>query len=526
MNRRPVARAAAGIGTASALSRALGLARVLVIGAILGTTHLGNAFQGANQFATVLFELLAAGALSAVLVPPFVAALDAGDQERAEDMAGGVLAVAVSVLGAVVIVAVVAAPALARLLTAEVDDPVVAADQAALTTMLLRWFLPQLPLYALGAVATAVLHAQRRFSVPALAPIGNTLVVVAGLAAFAVLAGPDPGLELGSGEVAVLGLTGTGGVVAFVALPVLALARGGFRLQPRWGRPGTETRRLLGLGSWATMQHASGALLLGVAIVVGGRAEGGVVAFQIAWLWCLAPFGVVGQAIQTAVLPALAHDWITGDHAGFARSLRWALGATVAVLGPVSAAFVALAGPLAEVVAFGAARRAGGVALIAAGIAGLGLGVVGYSASHLLARAWYARGVSRRPAVATVLGAVTGAVAMVAVARFVEDPVRLVLGLGLAHSLAYVVSTLALAPGLSGPGERLWTNRWLVPSVAAVVAGALVWGAVELWDPAGRIANLVALVVSGGALAAVAMVAGRVSGLLVGRPGDSAGVPA
>ena len=61
------------MGAAAAVSRAFGGLRVLVIGAVLGTTYLGNAFQGSNQFSTVLFELLAAGALSAVLVPTFVA---------------------------------------------------------------------------------------------------------------------------------------------------------------------------------------------------------------------------------------------------------------------------------------------------------------------------------------------------------------------------------------------------------------------------------------------------------------------
>ena len=42
---------------------------VLVIAAVLGTTYLGNTFQAANSVSNVLFELLAAGALSAVLAP-------------------------------------------------------------------------------------------------------------------------------------------------------------------------------------------------------------------------------------------------------------------------------------------------------------------------------------------------------------------------------------------------------------------------------------------------------------------------
>ena len=53
---------------------AVGFVRVLVVAAILGTTYLGNAYQSSNSVSNVLFELVAAGALSAVLVPTFVGA--------------------------------------------------------------------------------------------------------------------------------------------------------------------------------------------------------------------------------------------------------------------------------------------------------------------------------------------------------------------------------------------------------------------------------------------------------------------
>jgi putative peptidoglycan lipid II flippase len=57
----------------------VGGGRVLVIAAVLGTTYLGNAFQSSNTVSNLLFELLAAGALSAVLVPTFVGHLDRGE---------------------------------------------------------------------------------------------------------------------------------------------------------------------------------------------------------------------------------------------------------------------------------------------------------------------------------------------------------------------------------------------------------------------------------------------------------------
>ena len=68
------------MGAIALVSRVIGFVRVLVVAAVLGTTFLGNAFQSANSVSNVLFELLAAGALSAVLVPAFVKLLEAGDR--------------------------------------------------------------------------------------------------------------------------------------------------------------------------------------------------------------------------------------------------------------------------------------------------------------------------------------------------------------------------------------------------------------------------------------------------------------
>src|SRR6266508_4189725 len=99
------------MGLATAVSRAFGFVRVLVIAAVLGTTYLGNAFQAANSFSNVLFELLAAGALSAVLVPAFVELLDADDRSGAESVAGGVVGAAVVGLGAIALVGILVAPA-------------------------------------------------------------------------------------------------------------------------------------------------------------------------------------------------------------------------------------------------------------------------------------------------------------------------------------------------------------------------------------------------------------------------------
>src|SRR5436309_8312644 len=84
-------RSTASITAGNVASRLTGFLRVLAVGAALGTTFLGNTYQTSNLVSNILFELLAAGLLSSVLVPTFVGLLDNDDEEEAIHVAGALL---------------------------------------------------------------------------------------------------------------------------------------------------------------------------------------------------------------------------------------------------------------------------------------------------------------------------------------------------------------------------------------------------------------------------------------------------
>ena len=470
-----VGRAARIMGAATAVSRLLGFGRVLVIAAVLGTTDLGNIFSASNSVSNVLFDLLAAGALSAVLVPAFVELLErrmaAGEAGTAdsERLAGALLGWALVVLGPVCIAGVVAAPALARLLTTGTPDPAVAAGQRDIATFLLRLFIPQVLLYAVGAVSTAVLHAKRHFTVTAVAPIGNTVMMVVCLATFRILHGPGaPTLDLSLGERWALGAAGTLGVAAFVGIPVVALWRTGFRLRLAVPRPDgvPGLGRAVRLSGWAGLQHAGTAVLLAAALLVGMGVSGGVVAFQVAFACFLVPYAVLALPLITAVLPELAGEAGRGDLTAFGRSLRWTLDGMVNFIVPVSVAGAVLAPRVMERLAFGQTSQGGG-RLIGVGLATLAAGLLPYAAFLLFVRAHYALGEGRAPAVAALASAGLGAVLMAAGGALAHGPAKLAV-MGAAHTAAYLIGALVL-------GARL-TRRTGQPLLPARLLPALtVW---------------------------------------------------
>jgi putative peptidoglycan lipid II flippase len=498
-----VTRAATAMGVATLVSRLLGFVRVLVIAAVLGTTYLGNTFQAANSVSNVLFELLAAGALSAVLVPTFVRLVDANisqdarTSQEAQDLAGSLLGLALIVLGVVSVVGVLAAPWLARILTSGARADV-AHQQRELAAFLLRFFVPQVVLYAAGAIAIAVLQAHRRFSITALAPIGNTVMTVTFLIAFQVVRhGAAPSLHLNLVAKMCLAASGTLGVMAFVGIPLVALWRSGFHLRPRIRFDDRHLRDVLMLSAWGVLQHAGTGLLLGAALIVGNGIGGGVVGYQTAYVFFLVPYAVIAQPIHTAILPEMAADVARGDLAGVGLAMRWALHAMAVLVLPAAALLVVLAHPLLKIVAFGHTRGSG-IGLIAGGLAGLAAGLPVYGAFLLLSRAYYALGDSRTPALASIAAATLGAAVMAVVAPRFGGSAR-VAAMGLSHSAAYLLASALLTTGL----RRRTGVPVLAPSIvvligAAAAAGAVAWLIVRLADPTGRaVTALVAIGAAG-----------------------------
>ncbi len=483
------------MGAATALTRTVGFGRVWMIATILGTTYLGNTYQASSSVSNVLFELLAAGALSAVLVPTFVHHLEADDQPEAERLASGLLGIALIALGIVTVIALFFAPLIAEALTTGAPNATVQAQQESLATFFLWFFIPQVMLYGWGTVSTAVLYAQRRFALAAIAPLANTVAVVASLVIFWLLHGSNGDLDLTHAEKLVLAIGGTLGVVGFVGLPAVAVWRSGFRLRPRLIPRDDKLRGLMHLSGWAVLQHAGIGLLLAAAIVLGNRVEGGVVAYQFAFVLFLAPYAIFAHPVQTTIQNELAIDAKRNDQPAFAKSLRWAMDSMSLLLLPVAAAFVAFAEPAMRAITVD--TQHGDVSLLAAAIASLGIGLLPYGLFLLLARALYARDDSRTPALVALVTSILGALCMVAISFSTHGTAR-VLALGFGHSLAYLLGCLALVVVLRRRlGEPLFPTALPLALGLSVVLGGAGWALFEVVGTTGRVVTILLLAAVG-----------------------------
>ena len=435
-------RSTASITAGNVASRVTGFVRVLAIGAALGTTFLGNTYQTSNLVSNILFELLAAGLLSSVLVPTFVGFIDKERHDEAAHVAGAVLGVVLAVLGVVLAAGFLLRPWIMRLLTVAVSDPGVRHQEVVLGSFLLWFFLPQLLLYAAGAVATALLNGARKFTAPAFAPVANNVVVIATMAAFWVLHGSHGGLELSLEERLVLAVGTTAGVLAMTVVPFVAAWRAGLRLRPHWDPRHPAVRALARPGAWAAGYLACNQLLIAVTLVLANRVAGGVVAYQIAYTFFLLPYAVLAQPVMTAVFPRLSSDALADRWQRFSTTVSDSVRLISFLVLPATAVMAALAHPALQLMQVGALDTAG-ADLVARVTAAYALGLIGWSALQFLARASYAADDTRTPTlVAACVTAVGSGLMLWWFWRSTGDG-RVVV-LGLAHSTAMVVGAVAL----------------------------------------------------------------------------------
>ena len=502
-------RAAARMTVLTAVSRATGFARMVVVAAVLGTSYLGNTYQSANSIPNILFELFAAGALQAVLVPIMVDAVDRGRAEG-ERVAGVVLGAILGLLGGLVAAGVVAGPWIMRTLVSGVDDPMVQAEQVRLGTFLLWFFLPQVLFYAANLVATAVLNASGRFALPVVAPTANNLVVIATYLLFAAMrGGQPPSLDLAPGERLVLAVGTTLGVVAFCLVPVVGVRRSGFRLRPVVAPRDPILRRLARRGAWAAGFFAAAQALLVVVLYLSNGTEGGVVVQQLAFVLFMLPTSLFAAPVFTTMFPTLtrlsrSRAWggFTGEVARTARSVWFS---TVVSAG----ALVALALPLARLVALG--NASGRVTEVAGAIAGFGVGVPGYALVLYLTRVCYSFDDVRGPTLVNVLVTAVGAGAMgVLVARGpAADRIALVgVGFSAAHWVGAAALALVVRSRLRGEGQAV-RGVWVpaLRAVGATVVAGLVASATVAAIGADRPAPAAVALAAGGALLGIVVVA-------------------
>jgi putative peptidoglycan lipid II flippase len=492
------------------LSRLLGLAREIIIGAQYGTSGAYDAYVAAFRLPDTLFLLIMSGAFGSAFLPVFVGLWTRGDPARAWRLANAVITLAVT--GFLALAAVCFA--LAPWLVATVIAPGMAGAQLDLAVGLTRLLLLSPLLLGLGAAAMGILNARRQFAWPAFAPVAYNLGIIAGAL-------------LLSDRLGIYGL----------ALGVLIGAAGHCLLQaPGLWRAGLRYRPVLSLrvDGLAEMARLLGPRVLGQAAfqvnfiiltnLASRLAEGRLAALNYAYLLAMLPHGIFAMSLATVVFPTLAEQFGREQYGALRATVQTALRLLLFLTVPAAAGLIVLRVPLVQVLLQWRAFTAESTALVSEALGWFALGLVGVAVVEALTRAFYAMHDTATPVLASLASIVLNVLAsLVLIGPLGHGGLALALSLaglaemtvllivlrrrlgpllrGLAGSLGRTALATAVMVGLllpvgealavvtspargRGLGEALWLLSALAVGLAGYLTAAVLAGSPEaatLW---------------------------------------------
>lgn len=490
-NRLPALASAVGlISILTLLSRFFGFGRWLTQSAWVGTGAFANAYATANQLPTVLFEVVAGGALAGVTIPILAGPIADKLSAEVQRIASALISWALVLLTPIGVMVYFLAPWIGQAMPCpQGADPQL---QAHLISVFLQMFALQVPLYGLCVVGTGILQAHEKFLLPALGPLLNSLVVISTYAIFGYLAPSvaDPA-QVAHRAILILGWGTTAGVAA-MSLPLfIPIYRLGIRWRPtlRLGQGrGRKALPLAGAGVGSLIAQQFSVLVI-ILVTRSYGVEGSLPIYQYSQSVYMLPYAVLAVPIATAMFPRLSSLIHQGDKDAFnlecASSTRLVTG--IGLLG--SALLVSVARPVADIFA-----RINPVPGMVWALVAMAPAVVGYGLVYHLSRVLYALGGAKQAVIAASAGwlmvaALSWGLSALLSGVCANRANAVLLALGVAQSVGMSVGALGLLLGLrqiAGTpalrGVAPAAGYGLVLALGAGVLGWFISGYVmELW---------------------------------------------
>jgi len=484
---RGLARAGLVVSGAFFVSRVLGWFRLVVFAQLFEVPDL-DTFFAAFRIPDLIFQLVAAGALSSALVPIVASLLERDEEAHAWRVVSTVINLMLIALAILAGVLFLLAPAVMQVVAPGFEGP-----QLEQTIVLTRIMLLSPILLAMGAVATSVLNAGGRFAASAVAPIVYNLAIIGG----AVILSPTFGVEgLAIGVVA--------GSLGHLLVQVRPLRVLGFRYEPRIDPDDPEARRALLLMAPRALGLGAGQVTFIVVTALASTvAVGAVTDFNYAFTLLQIPIGVIGVPLGIVLLPSLSRDAAVGRETEFAALLTRALRLILFVMIPIAGLAAVLRREVVDLLFGGGRLGETDLELIASTLLWFLAGLAAHALIAVLARAFYARQDTLTP----VLAAVAAVAMNTTLAVLLVGPLGLG-GIALAIALAAWMEAAVLVVILRWRVEVLRLGGLARVAVQAAigtaVASALGFGTAALIGQAmGSDPSAIALVIDVGVVAVV-----------------------
>jgi putative peptidoglycan lipid II flippase len=452
---RSVAKNAAIVAGAFAVSRVLGLLREIVIAARFGTGDTYDAYIVAFRIPDLLFVIVMSGAFGSAFIPVFGGFLARDDKERAWRLANALLTYTVVILLVVAqFILFFAEPLIGRLIAPELS-----AESQHLAVDLTRLLLLSPLLLGLGAAAKGMLEAQDLFALPAVAPIVYNLGIILG-AAFLTPFMDIYGVAVG----VILGAAG------HVSIQFGYLLRHGLSLRPTFDLKTDGLREVARLmGPRLAGQFLGQSNLIVITNFTSRAGEGAISALSYGEHLVMLPHGILALSMSTVIFPRMARQFELGRMDELRQTLLSAIGPLTFLTLPSVVVLFTLRESIVQVVLQYGSFTSESSDLVVESIAFLSLGLLARAIIEPLTRGFYAMHDTSTPLFVSLASVVVNA----ALAWLLVDRFGLA-GVALSLSIAYTLRMSALLVLLSRRTGGLLQD-WVM-SITRVLPAAVILG--------------------------------------------------
>ena len=425
------------VTSGTALSRVTGLIRIIIFGIVIGQTALADAYDIANNAPNVVYELLLGGILTATLVPLFTRYLHDSDDESIN----AITSFAFVALAVITTIAIMLAPLIFKIFSLNPADTIDADLFRQAGTMLTRLLLLQIFFYGVTSICTSILHARKQFFAAAWSPVLANLVTITSLLFVSRVSSVDPPtleeIVENSSLQWLLGMGSTSGIIVMALALVFALRRSGTSLKFKFNQTHDAVRQMLKLSGWAVAYIAANQVTLVVIKNLATPGSGNVDAYSKAYTFFSLPHGLLAVSIATTFVPELARAVAQNNRHEFDRRFFSGLRLTAIATIPASIILVLFAKPIvAQLLQYGN-FDASATTNTARALTGLAVGLSGFSIYLFVLRGFYSHGDTRTPFFINLFENALNVVFAIALVKKYD-----VLGLGLAFSFAYLISSV------------------------------------------------------------------------------------
>lgn len=477
--------ASAVMASGTLISRALGVLRVMLIAFILGNgTRQADILSIATMVPNALYILFAGGALNTVLVPQIVRAIK-HDEDGGEAFTNRIMTAFMLIVGAVAVVAVLCAPLVTMLYSDSAWRQPELSSQYASMVALTYLTLPQIFFYGAFFLFSQILNARDKFGPMMWAPIANNIISILVLSTYLFIWGNDgdKSAAFTTGQILVLGIGATLGIVTQTLVLLPFLKRVGFKLRPRFDLKGTGLRHTFSLTKWTLGFVAVNQLALIVVnrlatTATAGGAGAGVNVYSNAHLLWILPHSLVTTSLATAMLSNASRLAADGDRAGVAAEMTKTARLALIFLVPSTVVFLSLATPMSTIL-FGHGQGASDATWVGSTLVMFAVGLVPFTVQFLCLRTYYALEDTRTPFLLQIGIATVNALGAVILVWVASNPARVAPMLALSYSIAYFFGVFVSwhlltkrLPDIDGMGIVMHIVRLLI---GAAPGGVLAW---------------------------------------------------